>query len=247
MMTKLEIYEKIRYNAEFEETWPDEWSEILSPLCSQEELLNDLEGVYQQMIQYNQDMHDREKRKMIPECLLREYEVKFCVIAMALGLQGDTSLIPKMFQYVPLDDLMKRPVILVGYVQEEINRCISNPNYYGASYIPVLLAHIHELVPDKMLKADKFLYTMLLDDLSTFEETHPLFKNLHLVKKKPFVELLDFSLKSTLEEISQDQKISIKELEEEITEDIPNITYEDNPLLKVAYLRQQFLKLHAPD
>ena len=245
-MTKLELYEKIRYNAEFEETWPDEWSEMLSPLCSQEELLNDLETVYQQMIQYDRDNQDREKRKTLSKYLFREYEVKFSVIAMALGLKGDTSLIPKMFQYVALDDLMKSPVILVGFVQEEINRCICNPEYYGESYIPVLLAHIHQLVPDKMLWAGSFFYDTLYYDLNTFED-HPLMRHLHLARREPFLELMDYCLKQTLETFEEDHPDQVEDILRLINSPIKSITSETEGIVQIAYIKQQFLKLHAAD
>ena len=196
------------------------------------------------------DIQQLQREKFDKERCDLEYiqESSFEIACQALALKGNPNIIPCFFKYVSKDDWdWNVEVNMEDYNEQNLERCIVGAEYYGEAYIPVLLAHIHELVPDKMLKADNFLYKMLLDDLNYFEETHPLFHNLHVVEKKIFMKLLDFSLERTIDETRREDLEKSKLLEEQIHHPIQKIIFDDDPLIQVAYLRQEFLKLHAAD
>ena len=211
-----------------------------------EELMQDLEALYQDwgMLPKLYRARKKEDLQKIGEC-----ESLWAFILEAIFSYGDTSVIPQLLKYVPSDDEYEDEdlVFLEDYSSQPLCNGITEADYFGEAYIPILLTHIHELLPKKIEAASSFLYDMLLDDLYDFKDTHPLFNHLHLVQKKSFMMILDFSLNSELEESSEDKKISIEELKKEIASPITGITYEDPPFIKVAYLRQEFLKLHATD
>ena len=244
-MKKSLIYKKIRESAPVGIFSEPEWLEALeqTPLP---ELLQDLDDLYTSWGKITQlpSAYTEEEIKKV-----QEHESLFDFILHAIFSYGDPSVIPQLLKYVPSDEEYEDEdlVFLEDYSREPLCNGITEADYFGEAYIPVLLSHIHELLPKKIRAADSFLYDMVLDDLNKFKDHHPLFNNFHLVRKEPFIQLLNFALNSVLEETSREQKISLEKIRERIEEPISSITYKDEPLIKVAYLRQEFLRLHAAD
>ena len=245
MNIRNEIYSMIATRGLLDSEEADAASEKLSQ-ADKRLLIHDIDVFYNKWIECDHALEENWTEELLHKKHVQESS--FEIACTALAFKGDASVIPYFLKYVPLDEWnWKVEANMEDYNAQNLERCIVNPDYYGEAYIPVLLSHIHELVPEKMRKADKFLYTMLLDDLDCFETTHPLFNNLRLAEKEPFMKLLDFSLQTTLEETSRERKVPIEVLKEEILKEIPEISYNDSPLIKVAYLRQEFLKLYASD
>ena len=244
-MKKALIYKKIRQSAPVGIFSEPDWLEALekTPLP---ELLKDLDELYTSWGKITQlpSAYTEEEIRNV-----QEHESLFDFILHAVFSYGDPSVIPQLLKYVPSDDEYEDEdlVFLEDYSSEPLCNGITEADYFGEAYIPILLTHIHELLPKKIEAASSFLYDMLLADLYDFEDTHPLFNNLCMAKKESFMTLLDFSLASELNETSRNEKIDIKVLEERIKNSIACITREDKPFFKIAYLRQQFLKLHASD
>lgn len=176
-------------------------------------------------------------------------ETSFEIVCKALALQGDPAVIPYFFKYVPVDGPKHAhgQVVMEDYNSQDLEECITSVKYYGESYISVLLTHIHELIPDKMLEAAGFFYDMLYRDLKTFKDTHPLMSNLHLVKREPFLALMDYCLKQTLETFKEDNPDQVEDILRIIASPIDEISSETEGLIQIAYVQQQFLKLHAAD
>jgi hypothetical protein len=174
-------------------------------------------------------------------------ETCFEVACEALALQGDPAVIPYFLKYVPVDEYDGSTVSMEDYNVQHLLDCISDKDYYGEAYIPVLLKNIHVLLPEKMVEADALLYHMILDDLNYFESTHPLFNNLVLLKKEPFSDIVEYAVEKTLKEIEEDNPEELEYSKKILDISLKNVSYDDKPILKIAYLRQQFLKLHAAD
>ena len=212
-----------------------------------QKLVQDMDQFYESWfeIQQLQDENFDEARADL------EYiqESSFEIVCQALALKSDPSVLPYFLKYVPVDGRKRahHQVVMEDYNEQNLERCIVNPDYYGEAYIPVLLAHIHELVPEKMRKAQVFYYQMVLDDLAYFRETHPFFNNLNLAQKDAFTTLINYSIHDTLDYIRRNEADRFEFLKDAITQPIPSITFEDEPLIQIAYVRQEFLKLHAAD
>jgi hypothetical protein len=207
-------------------------------------LIQDLDRFYQGWFDVQQIKEYTEERARL------EYiqETCFEVACEALALQGNPSVIPYFFKYLPLDDWdPKTEVNMEDYNTQNLEARITRIKYYGESYIPVLLAHIHELMPDKMIEARGFLWQMIWDDFNEFYEDQPLFSNLHLPKKQPFLKLLDYSMQCSLEEEQEEDPKQAESLLEQSSKILNDIGAESPHFLKLAYVRQQFLKLHAAD
>ena len=176
-------------------------------------------------------------------------ESSFEIVCQALALKGDPSVLPYFLKYVPVDGRKRahHQVVMEDCNQQNLDDCITKLKYYGNSYIPVLLMHIHELIPDKMKAADSFLYQMLLDDLRYFQDTHPLINNLCLARRGPLSQLMKYALEKTLEEIKSDHPEESDNAIKILNTPLDTVSYTDKPIKKIAFLWQEFLKLNAAD
>ena len=174
-------------------------------------------------------------------------ETCFEVACQALALQGDPSVIRHFLKYVPVDEYDGSTVSMEDYNVQHLLDCISDKDYYGEGYIPVLLAHIHELIPDKMVEARGFLRTMIWDDFNEFDEDQPLFSNLQLAQPKPFLELLEYCMKRSLEELTENDPEQAKRYTNEGLDVLEDVDADSPHFFKLLYLQQEFLKLHASD
>ena len=207
-------------------------------------LIQDLDRFYQGWFNVQQVKEYTDERA----CLEYIQETCFEVACQALALQGDPAVIPYFLKYVPTDDWdPKTEVNMEDYNSQDLEECITSVKYYGESYIPVLLTHIHELIPDKIESADSFLYQMVLDDLHYFKEEHPLFNNFYLAKQDLLGKVIEYAVEKTLKEIKEDHPEDLKLSKKILDTHLEYVSYDDKPIVKIAYLRQQFLKLHAAD
>jgi hypothetical protein len=209
-------------------------------------LLEDIDNCYKKWFEYDQLLEE----KHTPELLHQKHvqESSFEIACFALTVKGDPSVIPHFFKYIPLDEWdWNIEVNMEDYNTQNLERCVVNAEYYGEAYVRVILSHIHELVPDKMIEARGFLWQMIWDDFHEFNNSHPLFSNLALPKKTPFLQLLDYSMKCSLEEVEEDDPKEAELFLKKISGFLKNINSESPHFLKLAYLRQEFLKLHAAD
>ena len=207
-------------------------------------LIQDLDRFYKGWLDAQHIKEHTEERARL------EYiqETCFEVTCEALALQGDSSVIPYFFKYLPLDDWdPKTEVNMEDYNTQNLEARIIRLRYYGESYISVLLTHIHELIPDKMIEARGFLWQMIWDDFNEFYEEQPLFLNLHFAKPKPFLELLEYCMKCSLEELTENDPKQAERFAKEELEMLENVDADSPHFLKLLYLRQEFLKLHATD
>jgi hypothetical protein len=206
-------------------------------------LVQDLDRFYQGWFDTQQIKEYTEERARLEHI----QETCFEVACEALALQGDPLVIPYFLKYVPVDEYDGSTVSMEDYNVQHLLDCISDKGYYGEAYIPVLLKNIHELVPNKMVEADAFLYHMILDDLNYFESTHPLFTNLDLLKKEPFCLIVEYAVEKTLKEIEEDRPEELECAKKILDTPLKKVSYKDKPIIKIAYVRQEFLKLHAAD
>jgi hypothetical protein len=213
---------------------------------SLEELMEDLEDLYQEWGALPKLFRARKKEDLqkIGEC-----ESLFAFILEEIFSYGDPSVIPQLLKYVPSDDEYEDEdlVFLEDYSSEPLCNGITEVEHFGEAYIPVLLSHIHEIVPRALQNAAWFLYGMIYDDLITFFDSRPLMINLQYAQKEPFLCILEYAFQSCLESLKKkDEKIR-QLVMEKIQYPIENINNDDDGVVQVAYLRQQFLKLHAVD
>lgn len=242
MMTKNELYEKILHNAQTESNWPDEWSDELAERCTQEELLQDLEILHQAVIDRCALEDHPETRNQVPDYLARFQEVKYCIIIDALRAQCDPSVIPHLMKYVPYDQYGKDGACLEDYVTQCVTECIENLDFYDEGSL--LLEHIHELIPEKMVEAWGFLMHMV--DFGSDGKPF-IVKNFDLVQKKPFLELLNYSIKRSLEELKESKPEQVKNILWRLECPLNNTNNEDEYILQIGYVRQEFLKLYGED
>jgi hypothetical protein len=240
------IYLKIREREGIGYPESEKVAEELSH-ASAELLIQDMDQFYTNWfnIQKAQELSfDEENAKL-------EYiqETSFEIVCKALALQGDPEVIPYFLKYVPVDGPKHAngQVVMEDYNSQDLEECITSVKYYGEFYIPVLLAHIHELMPDKIESADNFLYQMMLDDLHYFKDNHPLFNNLHLARQGTLAQLVEYAVVKTLKEVEEDYPEKLEYSKKILNIPLKKVSYEDKPIIKISYLRQQFLKLHASD
>ena len=224
--------------------WEDR-KELIQNLSEAEPVLlvQDLDRFYQGWFFTQQIEAYTEERA----CLEYIQETCFEVACHALALQGDPSVIPYFLKYVPVDEYDGSTVSMEDYNVQHLLDCIADKDYYGESYIPVLLKNIHVLVPDKMVEARGLFYNILWNDLVVFSKTHPLLNNLLLPKKKEFLELLDHCLDDTLDALEQDSLKEQEKIRIAMKNEIIDISSETEDVIQIAYVRQEFLKLHASD
>ncbi|ETZ07648.1 hypothetical protein P618_200152 [Holospora obtusa F1] len=228
-MTKAEIYQEIRNGAPMYYGEAPELLEALEELENQE-LLEDLDALYQEWSSlpklYCTD--DENELKHIEEC-----EALFSFLTEAIFNHGDPSVIPHLLKYVPSDDDDKDSVFMEDYSSEQICNGICSARYFGESYIPVLLSCIHELVPRAMGAARWFFYSMLYDNFENFLNNQPLVKNLRMVQKDLFKEILQ----SCIQEITEKFQKSKKEA------NIKSIKSSQEDLERIERVHQEFLKI----
>ncbi|PPE06937.1 hypothetical protein HCUR_00037 [Holospora curviuscula] len=142
-----------------------------------------------------------------------------------------------MLKYVPSDDTDQDLVFMEDYSSEPLCNGITDADYFGEDYIPVLLGCIHELVPRAMSAVKWFFYGMLYDNFNNFFEDQPLIKNLYLVQKDSFKQILDFVIQETQEELEDHQKASKEKA----------IDGAKKVLDRIEIIKTEFLKLHGHD
>ncbi|PPE06935.1 hypothetical protein HCUR_00039 [Holospora curviuscula] len=142
-----------------------------------------------------------------------------------------------MLKYVPSDDTDQDLVFMEDYSSEPLCNGITDADYFGEDYIPVLLGCIHELVPRAMGTVKWFFYGMVYDNFDNFFESQPLITHLSLVKKDSFKQILDSVLQETQEELEQYKKASKKE----------SIEDAQIALDRIEIIKNEFLKLHGHD
>ncbi|ETZ07526.1 hypothetical protein P618_200287 [Holospora obtusa F1] len=231
-MTKAEIYQEIR---NISPTWSGEAQELVENLeeFENDELLQDLDDVYQ-------EWSKKENDDSIQQCVSL-----FDVILQAIFNHGDSSVIPHLLKYVPSDDYYEDAVVMEDYSSEPLCNGIVDSDYFGESYIPVLLGCIHELVPRAMVHVKWFLYSMILDDLGKFQNTRPLMNNLRVAEKKSFINILNYSIEKSLEEL-QERSVERKEnAMKRLKEPINSVIYDDEGIVQFTFVRKEFLKLYA--
>ena len=244
-MKKALIYKKIREASPVGIFSEPDWLEALEK-TRLPELLQDLDELYTswgKITQLPSAYTDEEIRNV------QEHESLFDFILHAIFSYGDPSVIPQLLKYVPSDDEYEDEdlVFLEDYSSEPLCNGITDADYFGEAYIPVLLEHIHEIVPRALQNAAWFLYGMIYNDLVTFSDSRPLMNNLHRAEKESFLCILDYAFKSCFESLKQkDEKIR-EIVMQKIQYPIKNINNDDDGVVQIAYLRQEFLKLHASD
>ena len=245
MNVRNEIYSMIATRGLLDPSEADAVSEKLSQ-ADTSLLIHDIDMFYNKWIECDHALDENWTEELLHKKHVQESS--FEIACGALAFKGDASVIPYFLKYVPLDDWnWKIEANMEDYNAQNLEHCIINPDYYGESYIPVLLAHIHELVPEKMLWAGSFFYDILYHDLKTFKDYHPLMMNLCLAKKEPFLKLLDYCIEQTLETFQEDHPDQKDEILRIINQPIESISFETEGVIQIAYVKQEFLKLHASD
>ncbi|ETZ07517.1 hypothetical protein P618_200278 [Holospora obtusa F1] len=110
---------------------------------------------------------------------------------------------------------------------------IVDSDYFGESYIPVLLSCIHELVPRAMSTARWVFYSMLFDNFNRFSETQPLINNLYLVNRESFRLILESAIQEANEEVENSKKEA----------NIKSIESSQEDLERIERVHQEFLKI----
>ncbi|PPE04291.1 hypothetical protein [Holospora curviuscula] len=243
-MTRQQIYNEIRARSPLDIYSAPELLEALE-LFENEDLLEDLEDLYQEWgkgVQLNR-AREKEEFERIQKC-----ESLFEFITEAIFNHGDPSVIPPLLKYVPSDDTDQDLVFMEDYSSEQICNGITNARCFGEDYIPVLLGCIHELLPRAMANADSFLYQMILDDLVYFKETRPLVSYFYLAQKESLMQIFDYSIEKTLEEVKEGKSQEMFNCAiDRISRPIISVSFENEPIDQIAFFRQEFLKLHGHD
>ncbi|PPE05300.1 hypothetical protein [Holospora curviuscula] len=243
-MTREQIYTEIRERSPLGVGSDPGLLEALEAF-EDEELLEDLEELYQEWgrgIQLNR-ARKKEEFERIQKC-----ESLFDFITQAIFHHGDPAVIPQLLKYVPSDDTDQDLVFMEDYSSEHICNGITDADYFGEEYIPVLLGCIHELVPRAMRAADTFLYRMILQNLIKFKNIDFLVNCLHLAKRETLLKILDYSIRDALEEIKEKNNDErIENVIKRLKEPIDSIVFDDEGVIQVTFLRQEFLKLHGHD
>lgn len=201
-------------------------------------LVQDLKHFYQKWLETQEEKdytEERGKRERVQETC-------FEVVCEALALPGDPSVIPYLIHYVSSDKYKEYEVMMEDYNDQHLRDCISNTDYYGDDYIPVLLAQIHELVPEKMKEAWHFFRNMITQD-----DGYPFFSHLNLPKKEPFLQLIDYCMECAWDELKRDRPDKIENLRIQSNQIIESLDWDDEWVVQLSYVRQQFLKLHEND
>ncbi|GAJ45713.1 hypothetical protein HE1_00022 [Holospora elegans E1] len=230
-MKKEQIYQEIRERSPLGTGSALELLEALENF-STTELLKDLENLYQEWGALPKLYYTNKKEDInhIQQC-----ESLFDFILHAIFYHEDPSVIPHLLKYVPSDDDEQDLVFMEDTASEPLCNGITEKNYFGESYIPVLLGCIHELVPRAMVNAESFFYDMVYDNFECFSETQPLIRNLYLAEKEPFIKLLEYSVQTTTEELEK----AIKENKQKSIEVV------QRALDRIQVIRQAFVKLHG--
>ncbi|WP_129591831.1 hypothetical protein, partial [Holospora curviuscula] len=190
-MTRQQIYNEIRERSPLDIYSAPELLEALE-LFENEDLLEDLEDLYQEWGSLPK-IYCTDKEEDIEH--IQQCESLFEFITEAIFNHGDPSVIPPLLKYVPSDDDDKEDsVFMEDYSSEQLCNGITDADYFGEDYIPVLLGCIHELLPRAIDAADSFLYQMILDDLVYFKETRPLVSYFYLAQKESLRKIFDYSI-----------------------------------------------------
>lgn len=216
------IYTRIQEKVEVDY---DERTELAKALVDEDRelLIQDLERFYQGWFNTQEEKEYTEERGRREKI----QEVCFEVVCEALALSEDPSVIPYFLKYIRPDKRTKgcNFVRMEDYNTQHLIDCILN--YYGLDYIPVLLAHIHEMVPEKLVEANSFLGDMIKDTFGCitpeeFPDSLPIVDALALANQEVLVEILKQELtewqetiKNQKEEIASG-KFQEKKLEAEL-------------------------------
>ncbi|PPE04298.1 hypothetical protein [Holospora curviuscula] len=244
-MTRQQIYNEIRARSPLGKGSDPELLEALEAFKN-EDLLEDLEDLYQEWGSLPK-IYCTDKEEDIEH--IQQCESLFDFITQAIFNHGDPSVIPRLLKYVPSDDDDKEDsVFMEDYSSEQLCNGITDSDYFGEDYIPVLLGCIHELLPRAMANAESFFYQMILDDLGKFSDTHPLIGNLYLAQKESLMQIFDYSVEKALNELQEESgQDAVSAALRRISYPIASVVYEDEPIDKKAFFRQEFLKLHGHD
>ena len=219
------IYTRIQEKVEVDY---DERTELAKALVDEDRelLIQDLERFYQGWFNTQEEKEYTEERGRREKI----QEVCFEVVCEALALSEDPSVIPYFLKYIRTDDLNNwrkgiPEVSMEDYNTQHLIDCILN--YYGLDYIPVLLAHIHEMVPEKLVEANSFLGDMIKDTFGCitpeeFPDSLPIVDALALANQAVLMQILEQkviewqeTIKNQKEEIASG-KFQEKKLEAEL-------------------------------
>ena len=238
------IYTRIQEKVEVDY---DERTELAKALVDEDRelLIQDLERFYQGWFNTQEEKEYTEERGRREKI----QEVCFEVVCEALALSEDPSVIPYFLKYIRPDKRTKgcNFVRMEDYNTQHLIDCILN--YYGLDYIPVLLAHIHEMVPEKLVEARRFMYKMLDDTFSSI--TPEVFPDLAIVDALPLGNrevLLQLLTEDAAEckKLLEEKRLEAQQLnleEEKLKEALESVEYYKESLYCTEYVLGQLLLL----